>query len=185
MSDARAQHGVVALSPTPVLTTGRLTLRAPTAADWPAWRLFAMSDRAQYIGGPFSEASAWRAFGNAVGMWVLRGYGSFVFTERGSDLALGMAGPWHQIESPEREIGWSLWSLAAEGKGFAFEAASRARAYAFDVLGWDTAVSYIDCANTRSVALAHRLGAVEDRQAAMPGDTPCHVFRHPRHEVRA
>ncbi|MFT7059659.1 MAG: RimJ/RimL family protein N-acetyltransferase [Pseudorhodobacter sp.] len=163
----------------PVLETERLILRAPQASDWPFWRDFMASDRSQYAGGPLDEPKAWRAFGHMIGLWVLRGFGNFVFCEKGSDTALGMTGPHHQIDWPERELGWTLWSTAAEGKGFAFEAACAARAYAFDVLGWETAVSYIAPENARSIALAKRLGAFADAAALTPNGKACLVFRHP------
>ena len=114
--------------------------------------------------------------------WVARGYGSFVITLKGSDTAVGLTGPWHPIEWPEREIGWTLWTDEAEGRGIAFEAASAARDHAFRDLGWDTAVSYIDVGNARSIALAERLGARLDPDAAFPGDPPCLVYRHRRPE---
>ncbi|AVO36838.1 GNAT family N-acetyltransferase [Pukyongiella litopenaei] len=168
------------LADTPVLETERLILRAPGPQDWPAWRAMMASDRSRYIrSGDMDDGKAWRAFGHVIGHWVLREWGNFVFTARGDDTALGMAGPWFPEGWPEREIGWSVWTPQAEGKGFAFEAATAARGYAYDVLGWDTAVSYIDPANARSIALAERLGAVRDPQAAAPGDAPCLVYRHP------
>ena len=44
-------------------------------------------------------------------------------------------------------------------------------------------VSYIDPANTRSIAVARRLGAVEDTTATHPfGEETCLVFRHPTAE---
>jgi RimJ/RimL family protein N-acetyltransferase len=176
---------MITLSNTPTLTTARLTLRAPQASDWPHWCAFAASTRAQYVGGPLDEGKAWRSFGHVIGMWVLRGYGSFVFHETGSDLPLGLCGPWHPADWPEREIGWTIWHPHAEGKGYAFEAATAARAFAFDVLHWPTAVSYIDPANARSIALATRLGATLDPDAPrMAGDTDL-IFRHPRPEARA
>lgn len=170
---------MIALSPTPILTTARLTLRAPQASDWPAWRDFAASDRARFIGGPMDEAKAWRAFGHVIGMWVMRGYGSFVFHETGSNQPLGMCGPWHPADWPEAELGWTIWTEAAEGMGFAYEAVLAARAHAFDDLNWPTAVSYIDPDNGRSIALALRLAAIMDPDAAQPpGDTSVLVFRH-------
>lgn len=172
---------MIALSGTPVLATARLTLRAPVAADWPHWRAFALSPRAIHIGGPMDEAKAWRAFCHVTGMWVMRGFGSFVFLETGSDMPLGLTGPWFPIDWPEPEIGWTVWSPAAEGRGYAFEAAAAARDHAFRDLGWATAVSYIDPANTRSIRLAERLGAIRDPGAATPdpADPPL-VFRHPK-----
>lgn len=82
---------------------------------------------------------------------------------------------------PEREIGWSLYDPADEGKGFAHEAARAAIAHAFDAWGWETAVSYVHPANTRSRALAERLGAALDPVAAKPpAEVPPLVYRHPR-----
>lgn len=169
------------LAATPVLETERLVLRAPVAADWEAWCRFALSDRARFIrpATAFGEGEAWRAMGHLIGHWVLRGFGMFVFCDRDTASPLGMAGPWYPASWPEREIGWSIWSDEAEGKGLAFEAAKAVRNFAFDVLGWQTAVSYVAPDNLRSAALARRLGAVEDRSAACPGDEPCLVFRHP------
>lgn len=172
---------MIQLSPTPVLTTERLTLRAPMAADWPHWKAFAENDRARYIReADFNERKSWRAFGHIIGHWVMRGYGLFVFTLHDSDIPLGMAGPWFPAGWAEPEIGWTVWTETAEGKGFAHEAALAARAYAFGTLGWQTAVSYIDPDNARSIALAERLGAQRDDAAPIPDfDGPCLVFRHP------
>lgn len=170
---------MISLSATPVLATERLTLRAPRASDWPVWRDFATSVRAHFIGGPYvAPGAAWRSFGHVIGHWVLRGFGSFVICKQGDTAPLGMAGPWYPDGWPEPEIGWTIWKPQAEGKGIAHEAALAARAFAFDMLGWDTAVSYVDPLNDRSVALAERLGARRDDAAAYPGDKPCLVYRH-------
>lgn len=178
---------MIALHPTPVLTTDRLVLRAPVAADWPHFRDFALTDRAQFVRAPEIDARlAWRGFGHVIGMWVLRGYGQFIYHLPDDPAPLGMTGPWFPEGWPEREIGWSVWSPAAEGKGLAHEAARAARDYAFGVLGWDTAVSYIHPANARSIALAERLGAVRDDRATQPDpDQPCLVYRHPAPGGRA
>jgi len=175
---------MIGLSNTPVLTTDRLILRAPGQQDWPQARDFMRAPRSRFIrdNQVHDDAKCWRHFCHIVGSWVARGYGSFVITMKGDDTAIGLAGPWHPIDWPEREIGWTLWSDAVEGKGIAFEAAQATIAHAFRTLGWDTAVSYIDTDNTRSIALAERLGAVLDPDAAYPGDVPCHVYRHPARE---
>lgn len=166
------------LADTPVLNTARLTLRAPAARDWPHWRAMMASPRAAFIGGPQDERMAWRSFGHVIGHWVMRGFGMFVLCRRDSDTPLGMAGPWFPASWPEPEIGWNLWQEAAEGKGFAFEAAEAARDFAFARLGWTTCVSYIAPDNTRSIALARRLGAEPDETAAWPGEDRLTVWRH-------
>ncbi len=173
----------VHLANTPVLETERLILRAPIGSDWKAFADYAGSERARYTGGPIKRPQAWRAWGHVIGHWVMRGYGLFVFTLKDSDVPLGMAGPWQPEGWPEGEIGWTIVAPEHEGKGFAFEAAARGRDHAFNELGWDTAVSYIDAPNERSVALAKRLGAVHDPDAPafeIDDDEPeVLVFRHP------
>lgn len=172
---------MIALTPTPMLRTERLILRAPGASDWPHWRDFLASDRSRFIRvGDIDDGKAWRAFGHVIGHWVMRGWGMFVFERPGADRPLGMAGPWFPEGWPEREIGWTIWSAEAEGRGYACEAATAAREHAFQALGWTGAVSYIDPGNARSIALAERLGARRDDAAATPfPDDPCLVFRHP------
>lgn len=170
---------MIRLSDTPVLETDRLILRAPEAGDWPVCSAFLASDRSRFIrSGEIDLGRAWRAFGHVVGHWVLRGWGQFVMVDRTSGAVLGSCGPWFPADWPERELGWSLWAPEAEGKGFAHEAVLAVRRHAFGVLGWDTAVSYIDPANARSRVLAQRLGCWLDTGAAQPGEAPVQVWRH-------
>ncbi len=174
------------LADTPVLETERLTLRAPRMSDYPAFEAFLADGRAKFVGGPMGRHEAWRAFGHLAGMWALKGCGSFVFTRKGEDAVVGSTGPWVPEDWPEGELGWTIWDEEAEGKGFAYEAAIAARAYAYDTLGWMTAVSYIDVGNDRSEALAQRLGAVLDPDAPRPDKNPdLLVYRHPAPEALA
>lgn len=179
----------VILCPTPVLETARLVLRAPAARDFEPWRDFFLSERSQWIraqGTEPDEVTAWRAWSGVIGHWVMRGWGSFVFTTHDSDRALGMTGPWAPINWPEYEIGWTIWSGENEGNGLVAEAATAARQHAYSVLGWRTAVSYIAPQNTRSMRLAERLGATLDRTAApFPGEKEALVYRHPAPEALA
>ncbi len=172
----------VTLADTTVLETARLILRAPQAGDAAPFMTFLRSDRARYVGGPVAAAQAWRAVGHFIGHWVMRGFGSFVAVRRDSGAPVGAVGPWYPEGWPEREIGWTLWSDAAEGQGYAAEAARAAIGHAFGALGWDTAVSYIHPDNARSIALAERLGAPRDPAAAAP-EPDTLVYRHPRPEA--
>lgn len=170
------------LADTPVLETERLTLRAPGPQDWEACAAFLTSGRARYIDGPHTRPSAWRSFAHLVGHWALRGHGMFAFCLKGRDVVIGVAGPQYPEGWAEPEIGWSIWSEANEGRGYVSEAARATRRWAFDTLGWQTCVSYIDPANTRSIALAERLGCTLDPEAVVP-DLPdwegTLVYRHP------
>lgn len=169
---------MIALTGTPVLQTERLSLRAPSPADWPLWLAYFGTERSRFSGGPLAADRAWRAFCHHLGHWVMRGYGSFVVTFRGSPEAIGLVGPYHPIDWPEPEIGWALWNATHEGKGIAFEAASASLDFVLHALAWPTAVSYIDPTNLRSVALARRLGATADPVAARPHPDDL-VYRHP------
>lgn len=172
------------LADTPVLETARLVLRAPRPGDWPAYRDFALTDRARFVRPPeFDRERAWRMFAAMIGHWVLRGWGSFVFTRKGEDHPLGMVGPWFPEGWPEREILWMLWDDTATGKGFVTEAASATLDHAFGALNWDTAVSYIDPENAASMRVAERLGAVHDPDAPTSRlvESPTLLtYRHPQ-----
>ena len=93
--------------------------------------------------------------------------------------SISSAFTWHPGGQPEAEIKWILWDSASEGQGLAFEAAVATRAYAFDTLGWTTAASFITPDNTRSIALATKLGATPDRDWHTPRGTLVTIWRHP------
>lgn len=168
------------LADTPVLHTARLVLRAPEAGDAGTVMDFLTGPRAATVGGPHDRRAAWRSVGHLIGHWVMRGYGMFIIVRRDTGAAIGMAGPWFPEGWPERELGWSIFTDAAEGQGFATEAASAARDFIFRDLGWDTVVSYVTPGNERSAAVARRLGAVLDPDAPQGPGEPDWVFRHPR-----
>lgn len=162
------------------LQTGRLILRRPAPGDWPAFRDFMDSDRAVHFDMQGDVGRSFHAFAAELGHWDIFGYGMWAVTRRGDDTVLGLIGPWTPPDWPETEIGWMIFDAATEGTGIASEAARAALTHAFNVLGWQTAVSYIDPANTRSIALAEKLGAVRDPKARPPGKTPdSGVWRHP------
>ncbi|MBU2960584.1 GNAT family N-acetyltransferase [Citreicella sp. C3M06] len=164
--------------PAPVLHTPRLTLRGHTMADLTALCALLGTDRACYMGGAVSHLDAWRWMASEVAMWDLMGHGAWGIETR-DGVFLGQVGICQPPHFPECEIGWTLLETA-EGKGYAFEAATAALHWAWSQ-GFGTLVSYVDPANTRSRALAERLGAIHDPAAPLPdGDTPddCLVFRH-------
>ncbi|MDR0810444.1 MAG: GNAT family N-acetyltransferase [Gemmobacter sp.] len=170
---------MLSYGPTPVLETERLILRAPVTEDFEPFAACMASDRAVPLGGPLSRVLAWRSFGHLTGHWIHRGYGMFVLVERASGAAIGMSGPWFPEGWPEPEIGWTIWVAEAEGKGYAAEAALAARAYAYDALGWPTAISLIVPGNTRSEALARRMGCVWERSFVYEQYGECGIWRHP------
>ena len=173
------------LADTPVLRTERLTLRAPAPQDAEAFVAYYGTDRSRYTGGPMMPRMAWHFFGSEIGHWAVRGFGMFTVTRSDNDRALGIIGHWYPLDWPEREVGWVLFE--GEGQSIAYEAARACIDHAYGPLGWDTAVSYIDPENSRSIALAERLGASLDRAATPPTrkdpNAPAAlVYRHPAPE---
>jgi RimJ/RimL family protein N-acetyltransferase len=178
-------HPPPALTGVPVLETERLRLRGLQASDFNTFAAFAASPRAGFVGGPNGRTLAWRGFCSMTGHWVHRGYGVFVFCDKVTDAPLGTTGPWYPEGWPEPEIAWTVWSPEAEGKGYAHEAATAARAYAYGVLGWATAISLIDPRNTRSAALARRMGCVPDGSFVHEQYGETIIWRHPSADALA
>lgn len=163
-----------------VLETPRLRLVMPGLSHVATHEGFLTSDRAAALGWTAMPHDAWRNFATFVGHHGLRGFGPLVAEARDDGRPVGIFGPWHPMGQPEPEIIWTIWSAADERKGYGSEAARASLAYAFEVLGWDTTVSYIAFGNDRSAALARRLGAVQDGTWVTPRGTEVRVFRHPR-----
>lgn len=174
---------MIQFSGIPEIETERLRLRGPRIADFEANADFMASDRSRFVGGPVSRTQCWRGFCHMTGHWLHRGYSMFVIADKATDAALGMAGPWFPEGWPEPEIGWSIWDAAAEGKGIAYEAALATRRYAYDSLGWATAISLIADGNDRSEALARRLGCVPDGTFAHADFGTSRIFRHPARDA--
>lgn len=161
----------------PVLETQRLILRAPCEDDLEAEADFFTSESSHFIGGPKSRNDTWRALACMIGHWHMRGYGFWSLDDKHSGAFLGRVGLWFPYGWTEQEIGWMLLEHAT-GKGYATEAAIAARAYAYDILNWDTAISLIDPANAGSMAVAKRLGATFDYAYQHPEYGSMHVWRH-------
>ena len=118
-------------------------------------------------------------------MWELMGHGSWGIDSRDGAF-LGQIGILRPPHCPEAEIGWTLLENA-EGKGYAFEAAGAVLSWAWQE-GFETLVSYIAPENTRSIALAERLGAERDTQASLPegeSASDTFVYRHVRPTAEA
>ncbi|EAQ03107.1 acetyltransferase, GNAT family protein [Pseudooceanicola batsensis HTCC2597] len=162
----------------PTLTTDRLTLRAPEERDFDVFAGFYASERSAFVGGPLDRDRAWRQLATETGHWALRGYGRWSVEETATGALAGMVGLWDPEGWPEAEIGWDLYE-GFEGRGYATEAAEAARAYAYDVLGWSTAISLVAPGNTASAAVATRLGAVKEGAIDHPRLGHLHVYRHP------
>ena len=165
----------------PTIETERLRLRALSLADFELEAEFFASERSAHVGGKMPREQVWRWMASVIGHWAFRGYGFFGVEEKSSGRFLGHVGPWYPEGWPEPELGWTMMN-GAEGKGFAHEAALASRAFAYDNLGWDTAISMILHGNARSIALAERLGARLESDFEHERFGPCHIYRHPSPE---
>jgi RimJ/RimL family protein N-acetyltransferase len=165
----------------PTIRTARLTLRPHRLADFEPMAAFFESDASRYVGGPYDRRRSWHGFAGDVGSWNLLGFGCWGVELTATGAFVGQVGLNKPAYFPEREIGWIVFP-AFQRRGFAYEAALAAREYAYGKLGWTTAVSYIDRDNAASIALARKLGCVEDPDAERwdPEDV---VFRHPAPEA--
>lgn len=161
----------------PTIRTDRLILRAPVAADFSDYADFLASERARYMGGPYDRRGAWGLFCHDVAQWALFGHGALMIDLPGRT-CIGQVGINHGPLFPEKELGWLIYA-GHEGQGYASEAAAALRDWAFERLGLETLVSYVDPRNRRSIAVAERLGARLDANADRtdPDDL---VYRHAR-----
>jgi RimJ/RimL family protein N-acetyltransferase len=168
----------------PRLETPRLILRAATATDFPVFRDFYMGPRSHFVGGPLTAELAWRMLAMEIGHWTLKGFGRFIVEDRATGMPVGLVGPFEPLGFPEPELGWDLFD-GHEGKGYATEAATAARAYAYHTLGWPTATSLVKPANTASARVAQRLGCVLDGTFTHERHGPMQIWRHPAPDTLA
>ncbi len=169
----------------PTLETERLILRANRHQDFEALANVLGSDHAKFMGGPMTRRDAWQSFCSDIAQWSLLGHGAWAVERRADGEFVGQVTIIKPPHFPEVEIGWKFFPQA-EGRGYAFEAARAALTFAYQSLGLKTLVSYIDTKNTRSIALAKRLGARPDLTAkhAYPDDDDV-VYRHPAPQALA
>jgi [ribosomal protein S5]-alanine N-acetyltransferase len=122
-----------------------------------------------------------------LGQWELRGTGQWALEEKATGAFAGRAGL-HRPERPDWpgiELGWALhpdhW-----GKGYATEAGAAARDYAFGHHDVDAIYSLILHENTRSQAVARRLGFTpwEERVLAFFPSLPHVIWRLQRDELQ-
>ena len=160
------------------LETERLLLREFKAADFPHFKtVFTNPETARYIGGVKNQEQIWRLLACYIGHWQMKGYGKMAVVEKETQRFVGCAGLWDSDPWPELELGY--WFLnEMQGKGYATEAATAVKNFAFAKLEAATLVSYIHPANLASIKLATRLGGVMDKTIDLLDFGPHQVFRY-------
>lgn len=167
----------------PRLETSRTRLRAPRLDDFEAYRSIVGAGRGRFLGGPMSDEDAWFDFISMSSCWMLYGHGGWAVEDRGNGDLLGFVILGLEPGDHDVELGF-LFLETAEGKGYAAEAATVARDWAFGELCLATLDSYIDSGNARSIALARRLGATDETPADWAGNG-ARLFRHRNPEARS
>ncbi len=164
----------------PALSTPRLRLRAFTLADLDAYAaICADAEVMRYIGtgGAVGRDVAWRHLAMFLGEWALTGCGMWAVERRDDRTLIGRVGFLNPEGWPARELAWTL-ARSAWGQGYALEATRAARAYGRDMLGVGDLISLIREPNLRSIALAERLGALNEGPIEFLGSAAL-LFRHP------
>jgi RimJ/RimL family protein N-acetyltransferase len=152
--------------PDPVIATERLELRRWTSADREAFRGMVADPevmRHLHALAPMSNAEADAALVATIQRYDV-GLGDWAIEERDSGEIIGESGL-TQVDaggderfggSGEVEIGWML-RLPYWGRGYAFEAASAVKRFAFESLGMRSLVAFIRPDNARSSNVAAKL----------------------------
>lgn len=167
------------LTNAPRLETQRLILRGPELRDAEPMIAFLQDPvRSEGFGGYTKRDEAWRWWALNIGHWHIHGYGYFTVEDKETGNPAGICGIWNPDGWPEPEIGWVVFD-GFEGKGIAFEAATVARDWAYQSLGFTTLTSNIVPDNARSIALAERLGAWFEREYINVQMGKDLLYRHP------
>jgi [ribosomal protein S5]-alanine N-acetyltransferase len=156
-----------------VLETDRLILRPLTGDDFADYA--AMLADPEVSGGlaetvGTSPADAWRSLAIFIGHREILGYSHWALVEKATGRFVGRAGPWQPHGFPGLGVGWCL-AREHWGKGYATEAARAAVDYCRKELGAQEVISLILPANSRSIAVAERIGHRYQRDVEYRGQT--------------
>ena len=149
----------------PRLETERLILREFRADDIDAHSAtLGDAEVMRFIGGkPLAREDAWRRMLGSIGMWQAIGIGAWAVEMKADGRLAGHCGffDFQRAMQPdisgEPEMGW-IFDRSVHGQGFAFEACTRALAWADEALAPESYPAIIDLDNAPSMKLAERLG---------------------------
>jgi RimJ/RimL family protein N-acetyltransferase len=159
----------------PVIETAGLFLRRPTARDLDC-AMQRLSARAVVATAPLTGAAAWRQMPTMLTHWALHGHGLFAAIPAGTDVPMGLVGPWQPAGWPEPEIGWLVWRQGPDTVALTAEAVAAACGHAGAALGWRECASFVCPGDTRALAVAELTGALPDPFADRAGAI---AYRHP------
>jgi pimeloyl-ACP methyl ester carboxylesterase/RimJ/RimL family protein N-acetyltransferase len=152
-----------------VIETERLRMRPLTAGDLDELVALHAEPEVMRFWGPFDRVKLIEWVQLTQRDWADRGCGRVAIIERATGRVLGRTGLKYLPEFGETEVGWVLhpdvW-----GCGFATEAARACAEWGFEELEVPYLTSMIDPENSRSIAVAERLGMTPLRNDVLLGD---------------
>jgi ribosomal-protein-alanine N-acetyltransferase len=156
----------------PTLVTERLTLRPFRADDLDPLLAIMTSPEVRaslHVPDDYGRVHAWGSLVALAGLWSMKGLGQWALEERETGRFVGRAGLYWRPEPqwPGVEVGWAL-DPGAWGLGYATEAGARAVRFGFEELGEDALYSVILPGNSRSEAVARRLGLLPGEERVLP-----------------
>lgn len=167
----------------PVLTTPRLRLRRPEAADLDAYAdFFADAQASRFYGGPLRRDQAFGILCRDIGHWALKGFGKFTILQDGK--AVGGCGIVHPEGWPGHELTWWLMP-AARGTGIAAEASRAILDWARDQLGRAQVETHFRDDNIAARRLTERLGGIRLRRETFPDGFARDIWAIPTARVQA
>lgn len=165
----------------PIISTPRLTLRAPTPDDLGAYRAFyAVSDLTVggYRGGRSDDEVAAILRAN-IDHWGTKGFGIWLLRRSGETGVIGGCGLAHPDDWPRHELTW--WLMPdARGRGYATEASRAVIDWAYDKLGWPSVETHMRDENLPARRLAERLGGRKISRDTFPDGITRDVFELPK-----
>ena len=162
-----------------IAETPRLILREFRIEDAPAMdALFRDPAVMQFsIGSPLLSTPDWIARCRV--NYHAQGYGRWAVVKKTKEAVIGFCGLALEPEvngRPEVELGYRLAS-SEWGSGYATEAATAVRDYAFGPLGLQRLIALIDPANVASIRVAENIGMCREADVLLDGyDHPDHVY---------
>jgi RimJ/RimL family protein N-acetyltransferase len=152
-----------------ILTTPRLILRNWRPDDLDPYAAMAADPEVmRWLGGTRSRTKTLSELEGSAHDLATCGFGKIAVERRADGAFLGMCGLSVEHWYPDDvEIGWRI-APAAQGQGYATEAALAWRDHAFATLNLPRLISIADVPNHRSIRVMQKIGMTLDHTATLP-----------------
>jgi RimJ/RimL family protein N-acetyltransferase len=163
-----------------VLTTERLTLRCFHLQDVDAiYRVFGNPDVMRFSDGAKTREAVQIWLQTSIDHYETWGFGPYAVAQICHEIVIGYCGLFFVPDlggQPEIEIGYRFISQAW-GHGYATEAATAVRDYAFDTWRIKRLIALIDPSNRASIRVAEKIGMHCEKEIMLEGYThPDHIY---------